>query len=200
MLAALLRLEAEPWPGGLRAYSAMLVALSSRCEQHRAAKGEIYDWLERVAGGALVVRNEVRRECLRDAFHEAVASIDGLLLHFRAGLRDDRRPNLRSMLVAWIVWRAGDLRRSLHQRHDDRRSRGVDATLHLAVTPVADNPETTVITADIAAMLAADGSPAARALLLVGAGYSVAEAARRTGASRQQVYRARGLLRETVDG
>lgn len=198
MLATVQRLEAAPWPAAKQAYRAMLVALASRCEDP-AAKSEVYRWFKRAAGGSLVVHGPDHRDCLRDAFHEAVARIPGLLLQFRAGLTNDRRPNIQSMLVAWIRWRANDLYRSLYLRHRGRQSQGVDAMTHLASLPAYDNPEIAVIAADICGLLVSDGSPPSHALLIVAQEYTIAEAARLTGASRQQIYRERQRLKNITD-
>ena len=56
---------------------------------------------------------------------------------------------------------------------------------------------TVALAREVCARLAAGGAPE-RALLLIGQGESVAGAARRTGASRQQVYRARERLGEAL--
>lgn len=191
LLMAALRLEGAPWPRALQAYGAHLLALATRCERP-AAKAEVYRWFMREAGGALVVRDPQRRENLRDAFHEAVATIPDLLLRFRAGLDPGRRPNLRSMLVKWIEWGANEhyrreqrhAKRQLPYRADDRLIPG--------------GPDHVLLLREVLALL--DGAdPVDRALRLVGLGETIAEAARRTGASRQQIYRARRLLTEARD-
>lgn len=141
----------------------------------------------REAGGALVVRDPQRRENLRDAFHEAVATIPDLLLRLRAGLDPGRRPNLRSMLVKWIAWAANENYRREHRHAKRRFPYRVDDRL----TP--ERPDHVVLLREVLALL--DGAdPTRRALRLVGLGVPIAEAARRTGVSRQKIYRVRALL------
>lgn len=192
LLGVVLRLENAPWPGALRAYGASLLALASRCEQP-AAQAEIYRWFLREAGGALVVFDDARRARLQDAFHDMVVAIPGVLLRFRAGLDPGRRPNLQSMLVKWIEWRAGDLHRS-EARHASRRA-PYRADDRLA----SGAPDLALQLVEVLALLRG-ADPIKRALRLVGLGYSIASAARLTGVSRQKIYRARRALRATLDG
>lgn len=194
MLGALLELEASPWPAAMRSYGAMLVALSARCERCQGAKAEVYRWYMRELAGSLVVHGPERRECLQDALHEAVARIPGLLLHFRAGLDASKAPNFRSMLAAWVRWRAKDLYRSTWRRHADRR-----AELVWDGRAAPGSQASTVEANEVLALLGGE-APTSRALRMVGLGYGVAEAARRTGVSRQAIYRARRALRALIDG
>lgn len=192
MLGVVLRLESAPWPGAQSAYGANLLALSTRCERP-AAKAEIYRWFMREGGGALVSRHEERRADLRDAFHEMVAKIPWILLHFRAGLDADRRPNLKSMLVRWIGWRANGLYKS-RQRHASRR-----APYRLSDQLAPGGPDIAAQLGEVLALL--DGAdPVIRALRLVGLGHTIAGAARLTGVSRQKIYRARSALQAKVEG
>ena len=192
LLAVALRLESAPWPAAMKAYGASLLALATRCERP-AAKAEVYRWFTRAASGALRDRHDHRRECLRDAFHDTVARIPGILMRFRAALDPARPPNLRSMLVAAIRWRAKGLYRSLHGRHDARRGH-IDADGRR----VAGGPDIALEMREVLALLRG-ADPRYRALLLVGAGHTVAEAARLTGVSRQTIYRVRDELREVAD-
>jgi len=191
LLRVVLRLETAPWPAALRAYGASLLALSSRCERP-AAKAEVYRWFMREAGGALTAFDDARQARLRDGFHEVITNIPGMLLRFRSGLDPERQPNVRSMLVKWIEWWANDLYRS-EARHASRRAPyRVDDRLS------PDRSHIAVQLGEVLAILDGD-DPRKRALRLVGLGYTVAEAARLTGASRQQIYRERRALRATFD-
>lgn len=192
LLAELLRLEAQRWPAVRPAYSAVLLTLADRCST-KPAKAEVYRWALRHIGGVLVDRDARWRECLVDGFHEAVALAPSILLRFRAGLDRSRRPNLRSMLAAWIHWRARDFFRSRHDRYARRIQ--VMTARGLPRQEVA-SPWATAVARQMIERLADEGLPS-RGLLLHGVGYSVAEAARRTGASRQQIYRRRARLRVT---
>lgn len=184
-------MESADWPKAMAAYGASLLALSVRCEQP-SAKAEVYRWFMREAGGSLTAFGDDRRAGLRDAFHEMVARIPGLLLRFRAGLGSERSPNLKSMLVCWIRWRASELEAS-RRRYT---SRAVPVQLNDRAAP--GRPDLTVHLAEVLALL--DGAdPTARALRLVGLGHTIAAAARLTGVSRQQIYRAREVLTKMVD-
>lgn len=192
LLRVVLRLERAPWPGAQSAYAAALLALATRCHLP-VAKAEVYRWFVCQAGGSLVAVGHGRRERLRDAFHDAVARLPEVLLRFRAGLDSGRRPNVRSMLVKWIYWRAGDLY-SAEQRHDARK-----AIEQVEDQPAPERTDATVELGEVLALL--DGAdPRQRALRLVALGHSVAHAARLTGASRQQVYRARDALWQEYRG
>ena len=111
----------------------------------------------------------------------------------------DQFANLLSMLRAAVIWRANDIAESTHRRHARREvlsdGEGVARSVDFA-TPATALDE--VQAREVCALLAADFSAPSRALLLIGQGDSISEAARRTGASRQQVYRARELLRVAV--
>lgn len=186
-------LERHPWPATRRAYSATLIALANRCEQP-AARSEMYGWALREFGGYLMHRNALVRECRADALADTFAALPGTLLRFRAGLDDMKRPHLVSMLKAAFVWRSTDILESTHHRHQRRTA----PELRNDDRPAVGRADFTVEANEVLALLS--GSvPTARALRLVGLGYSVAEAARRTGASRQQIYRARVSLRALVD-
>lgn len=187
LLGLVLRLESAPWPRAQRAYARGLRALASRCDAP-AAKAEIYRWLVREAGGALAGEDAAHRETLRDALHDAIARAPELLTRFHAGLDPERRPNLRSMLVRWIHWRAGNLRCA------ERRYAGRRWPLLVDDRPTPTRAEAVVELREVLALLDA-GSPRCRALWLVGLGHSIMAAARLTGASRQQIYRARDTLR-----
>lgn len=191
LLAELLRLEGLPWPAVRPAYSGLLIALADRCST-KSAKAEVYRWAHHQIGGVLVDRDERRRECLVDALHEAVAIAPSILLRFRTGLDRGRRPNIRSMLAAWITWRAGDFFEARYRRH----RRHADAVVaHWSAQRPTPTPEVTANAREIVLCLWRDGDPAGRGLLLHGIGHSVADAARRSGSSRQQIYRRRNQLR-----
>ncbi|MEZ4436254.1 MAG: hypothetical protein R3F65_27975 [bacterium] len=97
------------------------------------------------------------------------------------------------MVRAAVIWRANDIAESLHLRH--QRRRGPPAEAERAASPA--DAFTVAFAREVCAQLASGPAPD-RALLLIGQGDSIAEAARRTGASRQQVYRAREKLMEAL--
>lgn len=195
LIARVVELETCPWPEAIADYSEALMALAIRCEA-KPGKAELMRWFERHGGGALMAYGEAWRESLRDAFHEVIARSAGVLQQFRAGLTPERAPNLRSMLVACVTWRANDLHTSFYRRHTpyrDRRSVDSDRVLSIAGL---HNPAIEAASREIWARLDPE-RPEHRALMLVGMGFSVAEAARRTGCSRQQIYRSRAHFAES---
>ena len=192
LLGVVLRLESAPWPSSMRAYGAALLALSARCDR-APAKAEVYRWFSEAARGALVSRVPARYDCLRDAFHDMVAAIPSILLRFRASLDPSRRPNLRSMLVFMIHWRANTAYKA-RALYASRR-----AALLYDPRCAADRPDATTELREVLALL--DGAdPRHRALALVALGHNIADAARLTGVSRQAIYRIRDQLRDIIDG
>ncbi|MCB9529982.1 MAG: helix-turn-helix domain-containing protein [Myxococcales bacterium] len=191
LLGELEDLEAAPWPAAFGGYAAALLTLGQRCER-ADGMAEFHRWSTARLAGLLNGRSAHWREWRADALADVTASIAGTLWAFRAGLDARRRPNLLSMVRAAVIWRANDIAESLHHRH--QRRRGVWAGGEQAA---AADGFTVTFAREVCDRLAA-GSASERALLLLGAGESIAEAARRTGASRQQVYRARDRLVEAL--
>ena len=191
LLAELEDLESAPWPATLDTYAAALLALGQRCEQ-APGMAEFHRWSAARLSGLLNGRSPEWREWRADALADVTATIAGTLWAFRAGLDARRRPNLLSMVRAAVIWRANDIAESLNHRH--QRRRGVAEVEH--ATAPAD-AFTVAFAREVCARLAAGAAPD-RALLMIGEGDSIAEAARRTGASRQQVYRARERLVEAL--
>jgi hypothetical protein len=132
LLAEVLRLQGEPWPDSLDAYSAALLALGTRCEQP-AGKAEMFRWLSGALVGLLNPPDPQLREVTGDALANVVSTIDGRLYAFRAALdRRLRRPNLRSMLHKAVEWHAKDIAKSRYRRHDKRRVYVEPRERHLA--------------------------------------------------------------------
>ena len=191
LLTELENLESAPWPASFDAYAAALLALGQRCER-TDGMAELHRWATMRLAGLLNGRSAAWREWRADALADVTATIAGTLWAFRAGLDARRRPNLLSMVRAAVIWRANDLAESLHHRH--MRRRGAVAVEHASAPGDAF---TATFARTLCAQLAAGSAPD-RALLLIGQGDSIAGAARRTGASRQQVYRARERLVEAL--
>ncbi|MCA9559166.1 MAG: helix-turn-helix domain-containing protein [Myxococcales bacterium] len=192
----MLALEREPWPGvnghtQLR-YAAGLVRLSALIEPESGTTA-FFLWLHKRLGGVTRSRRGQRwEECANDAIADAAVSGAGLMLRYRVALDARRRPQLVSMLLAWILWQAKDLYGSRYGRHDARRAVVAD----LVPPPVHPPSPCVQVRARLALEHLLRGQrPAERGLLLHAIGHSVAEAARRTGASRQQIYRQRDLFR-----
>lgn len=193
LLDNVLALERRPWPETRSAYADALLALGTQCERTEA-RAELHRWAMTTLGELLQHPNETMRECRVDAMADMVATLPGILFRFRSGLTDHRRPNATSMLRAWLIWRSGDIFESTHARHR-RRWSSPDGRHRVA----SDNPEMSTLAREVIDRLDRD-KPTHQALMLVGLGESVAEAARRMGVSRQSTYRAWDDLRAAVDG
>ncbi len=194
MLADVLALEGSRWPETRPAYAAALLRLATRCERIEA-RAEMYQWATVEFGGLLNQRSERVSECRADALADVVAEIAGTLLRFRSGLDDARWPNLTSMLRAAMLWTSTDIYRIRYERHTSRTA----PELRDGDRPAVGRPDARTLANEVLALLA-DDARTSKALRLVGLGYSVAEAARRTGASRQQIYRARDELLSRIEG
>lgn len=193
LLTAALDLERAPWPAARSAYAAALLEFATRCER-TDARAEVYRWAVAEFAAYFQHRSERVRACRVDALADLIAELAGTIARFRAGLDDSKRPHLVSMLRAAFLWRSTDLLESLHLRH----ARRLMPALRDDDRPTAGGPETTAMAREVLTLLD-PADPNARALLLVGAGESVAEAARRTGLSRQQIYRVRARLVALVE-
>lgn len=190
LIAHLADLERRPWPAARALYADALVALSIRCET-RGGKREVYDWFMAEGLRAVQGLSPVRRAHLQDAVHEMVATAPGLLLRFRAGLDDRRQPHLKSMLVRWVSWKAKDFCASTYTRHARREVPWPPGGFERVSET---DPFTACRVREVIRALVEDGSPVAWALVLVAQGASIAEAARRTGVSRQRIYRRRDQI------
>lgn len=193
LLAVLLDLERAPWPAARSAYAAALLAFATRCER-TDARADMYRWAVAEFAGYLQHRNAQVRECRIDALADLSTELPGTLLRFRAGLDDSKRPHLTSMLRAAFLWRSTDLLESLHLRHTRRTM----PELRDDDRPTPGGPGTVTMAREVLALLD-PADPHAHGLLRVAAGDSIAEAARRTGLSRQQIYRARARLKALID-
>ena len=193
LLAELDHIEAGPWPAGLEAYAETLLGLAVRCEE-KAGKAEMYRWLLRERVRVIYASDGKQAAARLDAAAVIAPTSAGLLLQWRAALDPRQRPNLRSMTGALIAWRGKDAWTSNRERHWKREVQWTSAF----DGRVCPRQETRVIADEVCRFLAAGGPPE-EALLRLALGESIAEAARRTGASRQQVYRARRRLFEHLD-
>lgn len=192
LLAKLNRLEQEPWPAVMLPYGDALIALARRCER-RPGKAELYRWAQRELHALVGGGDTLFYQAQRDALADVIALASERLLQIRSTLRTDRPPNLVSMIRAAVRWRGRDILESLHQRHDRRRA-SVPPDLRTAIS----SPHTRLLLREVCDLLD-HTAPPDRALLLIGQGETIAGAARRFGASRQQIYRARGRLHAVTE-
>jgi len=196
MLAGVLALEGSHWPETRPAYAAALLALATRCEQVEA-RAEMYRWGLAEFRGYLLDRSDRVSECRVDALADMATGIAGMLLRLRSGLNDDRRPNLASMLRKALIWIAKDIYRSRYERHASRTA----PELRDNERPAVGRTDSRTLANEVLALLADEpgATRTSKSLRMVGLGYSIAEAARRTGASRQQIYRARDELLSRIE-
>lgn len=191
LIAAVLELEAAPWPDAMPAYAEATFALALRCE-FRPGKAELYRWACRALAPVLRSGPPEQQQCRFDALADAVTLGLTTLLRFRAGLHASRRPNLRSMLRAMVIWKGNDRLESMYRRHR-RRAVPVSGAVAEGVGRDAVSFERVWLGEVLDAL--ADEGELGRAVLMVGEGVRVARASRRTGVSRQQIYRAQARLR-----
>lgn len=185
----LVRLERAPWPPARPAYAAMLTALAIRTEVRSATVAEVYRWLSDGLGPLLAAGSGEVRRARREALTMVAVETAGLLHRFRASLDLAKRPNLLSMLSFQVRRRARDLL-VVERRYHDRFGGSWDWT----PPAVGAWAEQMTFAAELVDILDT-GEPVDCALLLVAQGYSIAAAARKTGASRQAIYRRRERLR-----
>lgn len=194
LIAEVLRWESERWPDALIPLYGAMFALANRCE-FPPGQAEFYRWARRVLRPYLIIPDERLVEHRMDALADLSVWSFNWIHGLRAALDYRRKPNIRSMLRASVRWRAADFAESMDRRHAKRRGK---ADFESVAAP--GTPHTVAEAREVVARLVADGSPLALAVLLVGEGWTVAAAARRTGVSRPRIYRAMArLAREGED-
>lgn len=200
-LAVMFEIEAtEAWPSRMdeytRAMRYMAAQLRGPDPEREAARSEIQALLNGELGGLLLSRDEDERGARRDAFNEMVADTWGLAeaLEMAASkLSEEKPPNLISFLRAKLIWKANDILESEIRRHQ-RRVRPVPDPHVLRppeqrTIPGARRTQRRVLVHQIM-LTFGDGDPVNEAILTgLMEGESIAELARKTGRSRQQIYR-----------
>lgn len=191
-IAELLAIEhAGTWPAGLPAYRRGLDALAEALgRQDPIVRWSVYCWLEAELGGLLHHRSALLRQVRREALEDVV--LDGELIADKLTqaaerLCPARQPNILSFMRAMVIWRANDIVRWRHRRHDERlqfQAAPVD-------TRIPSSWSRAIHATTLGQLLAGFDFTRAEAKVidLLADGESVAEAARRTGRSRQQIYR-----------
>lgn len=196
------RSDPNSWDDHLRGrYCAALVALATGLRaQDEGTRLAFWHWLNRGLAALLCCRDETIRVMRIDAITDMVVEGEwtGGQLEAAAGRirRSRKRPNLLSFLKMRLIHNARDAHRSRRQRYDDRE----------VLVDHVDGPDYAPARLAHARVLIEQIDPYVRdldqqwSLMLVGMGETIAEAARRTGLSRQQIYRLRERLRAAVDG
>lgn len=210
-LQTLLRIESSGrWPADLEEYRRHLLdyvaELRGTPEVQRTCQLELKALLEDELGGLLLCRDPAERRARVDAFNELVSDTEGLAeaMALAAGrISVNRRPNMISFLRAKLIWRANDILESESRRHARR--------LQTAANPFAQAPFESQVVKEYRltrqrvlirqVVEAFDGVEPASGRILQGLmeGESIAELARRTGRSRQQIYRLLQRIREWIE-
>ncbi|MEZ4436623.1 MAG: hypothetical protein R3F65_29840 [bacterium] len=199
-LAILTDIEARrAWPECLELYRETMLSMARdlrsdgpRREQRRH---ELHVLLEHELHALLMCRAESDRRARRDAFNELVSDVEGLAESLEAASRKltaRRPPNFVSFFKAKLIWKANDVLESEYRRHERRVYPVADPLslrpIELQSLPGARRNERRVLVREIFETFGSDPIDAA---VLVGLMQDVpiAEIARRTGRSRQQIYR-----------
>lgn len=205
-LGELLAIEARrDWPAGYAGYRDALEALALALEkQDPGVRWDLYAWLVSELGGLLQCRDERERRARREAIEDVAFDYEMMvpkLMRAAGRLKPARRPNLLSWLRATVLWRASDTIESLDRRHDRR----------LVLAPIKPLTELSLLdprcghswrrlqhATELAQLLGSfDLTPVEMdAMRLLAYDSSIAEAARETGRSRQQIYRLLARIRE----
>lgn len=210
-LHTLLAIESSgDWPARLPDYRRELLryvaALRGDAAERAACQDELKALLEDELGGLLASRDIAERSARRDAFNEMVADTDALAEAMELAahrLSPARAPNMISFLRAKLIWRANDILESDTRRHSRRVTSAADplslATLDQRTVHEAPRTTRRILLRQILETFA-DGDPTgARILEGLMEGESIAELARRTGRSRQQIYRFLQRIRDWIE-
>lgn len=191
--------DAGDWPTRLPAYRRELRRYAAALRGNRATRKACQDELRTLCqeqfGGLLGSRDPFERAARRDALNEMVADTEGLAAALELAaerLSKGRPPNMVSFLRAKLIWRANDILESETRRHN-RRVTATPDPLSL-VDPehrVVNSAPQTVRRILLAQIFKSCASSPCETRILTGLanGESIAEMARQTGQSRQQIYR-----------
>lgn len=188
------------WPDELERYRYIMSQLASELEGPEPMRGvrlvEMRTLLERELGALLQTRDEQERVARRDAFNEIVSDAEGLseaLDQAASRLTPDKAPNLISFFRAKLIWKANDILESEIRRHARRVKAVPDPhvlrPVEQRIVPGARHTQRRILIQQV--MQAFGEADPVNGTILAGLmeGESIAELARRTGRSRQQIYR-----------
>lgn len=200
-----------PWPGSLGRYrdTMLSIAIDLRSDgpSRELRRREMQDMLARELQAFLLCRDENERSARRDAFNEIVSDTLGLAEALEAAsnkLTAERAPNFVSFFKAKLIWKANDILESEYRRHE-RRARPVADPHSLRpveqrTLPGARRNERRVLVRQIMETFGREDPVYVTILSGLMADVSIAELARRTGRSRQQIYRFLERVRDWSEG
>lgn len=210
-LARLFLIEQDyPWPKSRDDYARALLDLA---EGLRGTDAEQRCWqlrfkalCERHFGGLLMCRDEDERSARSDALKLMVSDTESLAeaVTLAAGrLSEKKRPNFLSFLQAKLIWRANDILESEIRRHA-RRLEPAANPFELAPFECSLSREYQRVFQRLLiqqVMAEFDGvEPNCREILTgLMEGTSIAALARKTGRSRQQIYRTLARVRTWIE-
>ncbi len=202
LLHTLIALEASgDWSRRLEEYRRELfryvAALRGTPVERTQCQDELKALLESELAGLLSCRDLAERSARRDALNEMIADTEAMaeamnLAALRLSL--ERPANMVSFLRAKLIWRANDILESERRRHDRRVISSSDplglAPLEQRTVNEAPLMDRRILLREILETFGGEGDEdGARILEGLLEGLSIAELARRTGRSRQQIYR-----------
>jgi len=210
-LKNLLEIEAmDRWPDRLEDYRRELLRYVAQLRgtdaERRSCQLELKALLEAELGGLLVCRDVAERGARVDAFNLLVSDTGGLAeaMELAASrVSPARSPNMISFLRAKLIWRANDILESETRRHSRRvvNSANPFTQVPFESQVVQESRQTRerVLIRQILQTFEEAEPTSARILSGLMEGESIAEIARRTGRSRQQIYRFLQRIREWIE-
>ncbi len=210
-LQSLLDIEANgQWPAMLELYRGELeryvAALRGTPDERRRCQLELKALLEAELGGLLVCRDPAERSARVDAFNLLVSDTEGLAEAMELAstrLSRKRPPNMISFLRAKLIWKANDIIESETRRHRRRviasASPFDQAPGEMRVVRESRRTRDRVLIRQVLESFEAAEPMSSRILSGLMEGESIAELARRTGRSRQQIYRLLQRIREWIE-
>lgn len=211
-LAILAEIEDHaPWPESLGRYRDTMLSMAhdlrSVGSQRELRRRELQDLFARELQALLLCRDENERSARRDAFNEMVSDTLGLadaLEAASAKLTEQRPPNFVSFFKAKLIWKANDILESEYRRHERRVRPVADPhslrPIELRTLPGARRNERRVLVRQIIETFGQEDPVNVTILAGLMADVSIAELARRTGRSRQQIYRFLERVRDWTEG
>lgn len=164
----------------------------------RALRAKMNGWFQNL----LNCRDDAERRARRSALDAIVVDSGRTPLALEtAADRLGKAPNLMSFLRARIIWDANDTLESTSRRHT-RRAAPFDPVEYAEQASAEHSPrrmEARILVGQIARHVRLTETDQ-QVLTMIAVGDSIAEAARRTGRSRQQIYRLMERLRDFIKG